>query len=285
MAMVWTLQDKPTLTDKQLESWSRLLESKTGVQLSGAQRTHFQSQLAIRMRELQMFDVDAYFEKVTDSVRGAVEWSILLDRLVVKETSFFRHPASMILVRKKFIESLKTRPDNYSFDVWSVACSTGEESYSLAMVLQDVCDQYRQESYFSVTGSDVSGQAISVARQGVYGRRKVSQFSKKWRQRFFQASDNDCAEVSQIVKNRVCFSRFNILEVEASPAVKFDVIYCQNLLVYFRRWLRRHLLNEMVKRLKPAGVLVLGPGEVTDWTHKSVRREEDSRTLAFCRVD
>lgn len=240
--------------------------------ISDQQRTFLQTQVSMRMRELGYEDFGDYYQYVVDGVAGLLEWSLLIDRLVVNETSFFRHRPSVEFVGQQVVEFLgRTRGDS-NFDLWSVGCSSGEEPYSLAMVLNDAYQMAGLEPRYAITGTDISRAALSLARAGIYGERKVAMVEAPYRHRYFTQVAPNQHQVAAVLRDRICFNQANVLDINDMPAVKVDAIYCQNLLVYFRRWLREQILNAFVARLKPGGTLVIGLGEVVDWSHPDMKR-------------
>lgn len=270
--MVWSLQSVPVLSDAQFALWSKLLEERAGIYLGEQQRVFLQTQVTMRMRELGYQDYGEYYRCVVDGVAGMVEWALLVDRLVVNETSFFRHRPSIEFVGRQVAAHLQNAPGNLAYDVWSVGCSSGEEPYSLAMVMNDAYQNAGREPRYAITGTDISRAALCVARAGVYGARKVRLVDDHLRQRYFlQVADNQY-QVSSLLRDRICFNQGNVLNINEMPIIKVDAIFCQNLLVYFRRWLREQILNAFVARLKPGGILVIGLGEVVDWVHPDMRR-------------
>lgn len=270
--MVWSLQAAPTLTDQQFDQWSKLLEERAGIYLSDHQRVFLQTQVSMRMRELGHDDYTQYYRRVLDGVSGLVEWSVLIDRLVVKETSFFRHKPSIDTVVQYLQQRVNNRTLTESFDVWSVGCASGEEPYSLAMVINDCFEYARIEPYYGITATDLSSAALALARQGIYGARKLENMESHFKQRHFSATEDGKFQINARLQSRVCFNKANVLDIKEMPQVQFDVIYCQNLLVYFRRWLRQEIMNAFVARLKPGGILVIGLGEVVDWKHPRMKR-------------
>src|SRR5690606_5015840 len=101
--------------------------------------------------------------------------------------------------------------------------------------------------------------------------------------RYLQHCDDGSYEVVSKLRERVCFTQGNIIRPDCMPRVKVDVIFCQNLLVYFRRWLRRDILNALVDRLKPGGLLIIGLGEAVDWEHPKMHRVSVDDVQAYLR--
>lgn len=270
--MVWSLQSVPVLSDTQFAQWSKLLEERAGIYLSEQQKVFLQTQVAMRMRELGYNDYGDYYSCVVDGVAGMVEWALLVDRLVVNETRFFRHRPSIDFVGREVATRLQRSPGSAAYDLWSVGCSSGEEPYSLAMVMNDAYQNAGLEPRYAITGTDISRAALCVARAGVYGERKVGLVDNHFRQRYFHQVGESQYQISSLLRDRICFNQGNVLNINEMPIIKVDAIFCQNLLVYFRRWLREQILNAFVARLKPGGILVIGLGEVVDWVHPDMKR-------------
>ena len=270
--MSWSLQSVPELSDAQFALWSKLLEERAGVYLSDQQRIFLQTQVSMRMRELGCRDFGEYYQQVVNGVSGMLEWSLLIDRLVVNETSFFRHRASVDFVGKRLVEFLGQTRGGGNFDLWSVGCSSGEEPYSLAMVMNDAYQMAGLEPRYAITGTDISRAALSLARAGIFNARKVSMVDEQFRRRYFEEVGQNQFRVASSLRDRICFNQGNVLNINEMPNIKVDAIFCQNLLVYFRRWLREQILNAFVARLKPGGILVIGMGEVVDWAHPDMKR-------------
>lgn len=279
--MSWSLQKLKVLSGQEFSLWEGLLEKRTGIQLTHLQRVLLQTQVAIRMRELEISDPTLYFYQVKDDKAGSAEWEILVDRLVIKETSFFRHRPSLNLVKQSIENKLNNGLMTESFEMWSVGCSTGEEPYGLAAIADD-CFRKREENYYyGVTAVDVSLPAIKIAREGIYGRRSLSLLDVHEKFKYFEKLDDEQYQVIERIRRRVCFSQLNIMQVNRRTIQPMDIIFCQNVLIYFRRWRRREILQELVKHLKPGGILVIGLGEVTDWKCADLNRVMNDEVQAY----
>jgi type IV pilus assembly protein PilK len=278
----WALQPVVDMAAAEFRAWQALLEERTGVVISEQRQAFLQTNLSARMRELGVADYATYFRQVTDGPRGAVEWSTLLDRLTVQETRFFRHRPSFDVLERYLRERLQ-RGLTSPWELWSVGCSSGEEPYSLAITAAEVLRDSEQPEHFGVTGTDISLNALSMARDGQYGPRKLEQIDTELGQRYFVAQADGRFKVVADLAARVCCARLNVLELAKAPMSGMDVIFCQNLLIYFRRWRRREILNRLAERLAPGGLLVVGVGEVVGWQHPDLLPVADERVLAFTR--
>jgi type IV pilus assembly protein PilK len=281
----WSIKQVAAMTGEQFELWQALLEERTGMTVSAERKSFLETSLSMRMRELDLDDYDEYYEYlVTGSTESrAMEWTILVDRLTVQETSFFRHPGAYSLAEdfvKRFVEH---EHQDTTLDVWSVGCSTGEEPYSLAMLIEEQFRGRKPLERYGVTATDISMPTLSKARKGVYSRRKVEMIDAHLRERYFRELGDREMEVVPSLRDRICFARVNVLELDRAPMRDMDLIFCQNMLIYFRRWRKREIANRLAERLAPGGLLVFGPGEITEWRHLQLERVHCEDALAFQR--
>lgn len=280
----WAMKPLPDITAAEFRAWQELLETRSGMVLNEQRRAFLQTTLATRLRELGLDSYACYYQQVTDGPRGAVEWSHLMDRLTVQETRFLRHPPSFHHLREYLSQRLEAARDGRAWQLWSVGCSSGEETYSLALVAAEVQREAGLEvGRFGITGTDLSLSALARAREGRYNARRVAELPAELLERYFQAQADGSFQVCASLRERVCFARLNVLDLERAPQRGMDVIFCQNLLIYFRRWRRREILSRLVERLVPGGLLVIGVGEVADWHHPQLQPVADEQVLAFTR--
>jgi chemotaxis protein methyltransferase CheR len=177
------------------------------------------------------------------------------------ETSFFRHQASFDALRTMLLPSLLAqRVKGAYLSFWSAGCSTGQETYSLAMLAMM---QEDLAGRFTVWGSDVSRRVVDIARRGVYGPRALAGLAPAYRGRFLRELRTDRGTEYEVVaelRERCRFMSINLFSASGfSP--QHDVIFCHNVLIYFAPDAATRLLDALASRLRPGGFLLLGPGE------------------------
>lgn len=271
----------PKLDDVQFGRWQNLLEERTGMCLPLQRRSFLQTSLGLRMQEIGCASYEEYYQRVTDGPSGAIEWNTLVDRLTVQETRFFRDPDAYEFV-DQYVQQLVTElADDETLECWSVGCSSGEEAYSLAMV----ADRYLTPlgKRYAVTGTDISTIVLRKARSGRYQPRALEWVPQDYLASSFKTSGINEIEISDRLRKRCCFSQVNILNLEACPLNSQHIIYCQNVLIYFRRWRRREILNVLAERLAPGGILVIGLGEMVDFNHPLLEPAHNGQISAFVR--
>lgn len=262
------------LTAEEKLFWLSYIEAKLGLILPTIQQRRFETRVLERMNTF-LLSSDEYFKKIkTDET----EWQHLIDQLIIPETSFFRHAPSFDLV-KTHLSAL-----NKPAYLWSVGCSTGEEAWSLAMTAEEANPDYR------VMATDVSETSIFTAQEAVYPSRKVDKLSALTIERYFTpvmsefSAETTAYQINEKVRNKVSFYRHNLVDDRRLPFREIDVIYCQNVLIYFRNFVQRDILNQLIKSLSVGGILVMAPAEARSWQHPEMERVSFAGTLAFRRI-
>lgn len=281
--MSWILDTLPELTDQEFEEWQLLLEERTGISFE-KHRKILQTGLVQRMREVECKSYREYYSQVRFAKGGASEWAALLRTLTVKETRFCRDPEAVEFLGKYLFRLLNSGKYNGPLEIWSVASSTGEEPYTLAMLCNDCIEGLGMDMLFGITATDICLSSLAIARKGVYPKRRLETLEKKLADRYFEKVDDSNYVVSPWLKERVCFAQANLINLGDVPIQDMDVIYCQNVLIYFKRWRQKMVLDELVERLKPNGLLIVGMGEASGWENSKVVRVKDDSVQAYVKI-
>lgn len=277
----WFLRRFPDMDAAQFNQWQALLEHRTGMTLPAERRSFLETNLAIRMREIGCSSYQAYYEMIASGQNAMREWSTLVDRLTVQETRFFRDPDAFRLVADYILTRPREHFRKHALEAWSVGCSTGEEPYTLAMVIHECMSKLALQPLYGVTGSDISTPVIEKARNGRFNARKLLGMDEQVKSRYFRPAERNTVEIANSIRERVCFTRLNVLDLDTAPMHGMSIIFCQNLLIYFRRWRRRDIVRRLAERLAPGGLLVLGQGELTDWQPPGLQRVPSEHVLAW----
>jgi chemotaxis protein methyltransferase CheR len=216
------------------------------------------SRLDRTLRRLNLASYEEYYLYVRDDASGSALREFI-DSLATNHTNFLREADHFAFLREAFGRTtFRGRP----IRIWSAACSTGEEPYSIAMTL---LDQRRHEVIpgFQILASDISTRALASAQSGVYPRERVRDLPLPWVTEFFEAGSGKWAgwmKVKKAVRDTIRFERFNLLDTAAEFGT-FDVIFCRNVMLYFGRATQEGIVNRMTERLNPGGYLFTGHTE------------------------
>jgi len=188
------------------------------------------------------------------------------DRCVNRETLFFRHMASYAALSDELLPVIgaqRVRQGENRIALWSAGCSSGEEPYSMAIAAKEApppgCFQ------FDVLGSDLSGEALAMARRAVYGPRSVAEMPETFRRRYLVCHESGY-EVNAAIRAMVRFEQCNLSDPSTYPAAPQDVIFCQNVFIYFREAMRVQVAAGFARCLRPGGFLVPAPGDLIGLT-------------------
>ena len=272
------------MNDKQFARWVELLESRIGVRASALRKTFLTNALDIRLQTLGMQNYNEYDDYLHSGNQGEIEWFELIDLLTIRETRFFRHASSLELLQNHALNKLSQFKNNgqQSLKAWSVGCASGEEAYTLAIVLDQAIKSAGDKScYFSVMASDISRSALNTGRKGIYSTKQLNNMDAKLIQQHFTALDNNQYQISGQLKLRVCFNKVNVLDIRQKNIGQMDIIFCQNLLYYFEHDTRINILNKLTDYLATDGILILGPGDIFQWDNPDMALVNGDDTLAY----
>ncbi len=271
------------MDDRQFADWTRLLEMRAGLFIAPERRSFLVSGIRARMRANGCGSAQEYYAQLTNGRNQAREWSLLVDSLTVHETCFFRHQASMQMVREKLVPEVLEKENSYL--AWSVGCATGEEAYSLAMQIDSCMCPEQGEYFFGVAATDISLPSLRHAREGIYLNRRLRDVPDAFRDKYCKAVSGNHFRIVEKLRRRVCFTQLNLRDLKDAPMAKVNLIYCQNLLIYYDRKRRTEIVDDLAEFLRPGGVLVLGAGELLDWRNSNMEKVRYPDTLAFRRAN
>jgi chemotaxis protein methyltransferase CheR len=229
-----------------------------GMDFADSKKDMIASRLDRTLRRLSLSSYEDYYLHVRDDRSGSALREFI-DALATNHTNFLREADHFAFLREKFGRaSFRGRP----IRIWSAACSTGEEPYSIAMTM---LDQRRHELIpgFQILASDISTRALASAEAGVYPRDRLVDLPFPWVNEFFEVGSGRWAgwmRIKKSVRQTIRFERFNLLD-HASEFGTFDVIFCRNVMLYFGRDTQEGIVNRMAERLNPGGFLLTGHTE------------------------
>ncbi len=284
----------PEMEADEFKLWQSLLESHSGLWLPESRKAFLITNLCKHMRAKKIKEYKEFYTLLELEAASSLDWANLVDSLTVHETYFYRDKESLDLVKdfctKKAINNFNLYPDKAQhIHLWSVGCSTGEETYTLAIEMEklniSLKERYKKTVYYGVTGVDVSYPSLRTARDGVYSNKKLDFIPTTSLNSYFNRLDDKHVQVKDEIKQRTCFIQTNLLDMSARVKQHYDVIFCQNVMIYFRQERKESIVNELEKRLKPGGILILGHGEVTSISNSNLTRIDNKHCLAFVKSE
>ncbi|WP_084448681.1 chemotaxis protein CheB [Desulfovibrio inopinatus] len=262
-----------------------LLRAQTGHDFSQYKPSTINRRIKRRMAMHQIAMQDEYIQYLQ---QNSVEVEALFRDLLIGVTGFFRDPEAFTALEQQVIPKLFTGKTVGSIvRVWSPGCSTGEEAYSIAILLQEYLESVQQRFDVQIFATDIDSQAIAIARSGLYPSNIVKDVSPERLSRFFTAEPDGCAyRIHKSIRDMLVFSEQNV--IKDPPFSKIDLISCRNLLIYLGAELQKQLIPLFHYALNPDGFLFLGTSETVgdfsdlfttlDRTSKLYQRNDNSRS-------
>ena len=219
--------------------------------------------LSKRIFDTNNLTVREYLDKLTSDSN---EVQLLYDSLQISYSEFFRNKLTFEVLETVILPELILKAKNENRNeirIWSAACSAGQEAYSLAIILKEVSELYRNKIKFRIFASDQSKEQISIAQKGFYSIRSLNNVSLARLNKWFALSDNHNYEISSELKQCIEFSEFDLFNNEFNfPATSiygdFDLVFCANLLYYYKPFYQKKILDKMSLSLSEGGYVVTG---------------------------
>lgn len=231
-----------------------------GVQLAEDQRAHVERRLRERLVALGLYDFRAYYRYLRFDPGGAAEIEDAAEAITTHETYFLREEYQLQAFKSELLPELyEARRSLKRLALWSAGCSTGEEAFTLAMLLLEAGIPRGWD--VRIFGSDLSRRVISHARRGVYGPASFRTLPERYKRTYFVPTPEGHAITSE-VRSLVHFGQLNLVDAARVSLIgRLDVIFCRNVLIYLEPTARRTVIEQFYRRLSPGGYLLLGHSE------------------------
>jgi chemotaxis protein methyltransferase CheR len=238
---------------------SQIVYERAGIRLHAGKEELVRSRLIKRLRTLGVVSFHEYLKQVKGD-KTAQELNIMIDFLTTNKTSFFRENQHFEFLRTQVLPALKKRKDGVR--VWSAGCSSGEEPYSIAMLL---CEEWPgiDPSAMKILATDISSRILEKARQGEYEADCIRDVSAPLLAKYFsvvQTRSSPIYRVNDNIRKMVRFARLNLIENWPMKG-PFDVIFCRNVMIYFDNASQRELVRRFSEMIIPGGHLLVGHSE------------------------
>ena len=260
--------DRVGLSDEEFIQLRDLIHERTGIFLEARRKMSMENAVMERLREQKLNSCFEYY--YTLRFGDSKEWDYLISKLIIPETRFFRNVPLWHALEQDILPQiieLKRASHQYTLNIWSAGCSTGEEAYTLAMLVCKVIPD-PQSWNIKIWGGDICKLSLAKALQGIYEERSMVEMTEADKARFFENTKGHFI-VNQSVRKYVTFESQNLIEIEKLESLpQMDIIICANVMMYFSETARNRLLEFFSKKLNSDGYLFTGWAEILD-VHKT----------------
>ncbi|AKN31866.1 chemotaxis protein CheR [Clostridium carboxidivorans P7] len=189
------------------------------------------------------------------------ELTLLINKLTTNHTFFMREAAHFQYFKNEVLPYLESKVKDRDLRIWSAGCSSGEEPYTLAMILQDYFQGNKAAWDKKVLATDISVNVIHTGERGIYSKESIENIPASWKLNYFNKIDNDNYQVSDKLRKEVIFRIFNLMDEVFPFKKKFHVIFCRNVMIYFDAKTKMELVNKFYKMTEPGGYIFIGHSE------------------------
>ncbi len=248
------------VTQNDFDRMFRFIYDRFGINLTGKKHL-IEGRLAAVPDEMGFKTFTEYVDYIT-TTRNQEDIDKLLNRITTNTTYFMRESSHFDYFAKEVLPHLERTAKNRSLAVWCAACSTGEEAYTLAIIMMDY---FRNKPGWDIRllASDISQRALSKAMQGVYEPDKISDLPAEWKKRYMKKRPDGKVEFTEDVKKNVIFRTFNLMD-QIQFKSTFDVIFCRNVMIYFDAQTTDAVVRRFYGATNPGGFLFVGHSETLD---------------------
>ncbi len=252
------------MAEREKEGYEEVIEYiriKTGVELPSEMREVYGKKILTRAKDLKLKSLKDYYLYLKYDKRGEEEFEKLIDMVLTKETYFFREEkqlSAFVFEILPEVMAYNQKMKRKEIKIWSAGCSTGEEAYTLAILLNEYGELEKWD--VKIIATDINPEAIKRAREGIYGESSFRNTKSIYKMLYFERTGNGVYCVKDEIKKMVTFAKKNILDADFSSE-KFDIIFCRNVLIYFDKEAKRRAAENFYKALREEGFLFLGHAE------------------------
>jgi chemotaxis protein methyltransferase CheR len=251
------------MSEASVAQFCQLIVDTLGIKMNASKVPMLQGRLQRRLRDLAIDSLEQYREHLFGA-DGASELQHFIDAVTTNKTDFFREPQHFDLLTRKVLPELMPRgAGGRQCKVWSAPCSSGEEPYTLAMVLAEYAS--RNAGFdFAVLATDISSRVLAHAARGVYDEERIAPVPEALRARYLlRARDPRRSEVriAPTLRAKVAFHQLNFMQSHYGVRDVFDVIFCRNVLIYFDKPTQQTVVRRLARHLRPNGALFVGHSE------------------------
>lgn len=255
-----------SLSGSDFTKLSRFIYGRCGIKMPDSKKIMVEARLRKRLRELKLRTYGEYCDLLFGENGNDEEITHMIDVITTNKTDFFREPKQFTFLSEIALPELVKLHDtgiSHPLKVWSAGCSTGEEPYTLSIVLKEFGQNFPRYSY-SILATDISTKVLEKAALGIYEEEKIDHVPPELKCKYFLKSKNHEKKLVRLIpalRSSIHFQWLNFMESDFGIREKFDLIFCRNVIIYFDKATQDRLIEKLLGYLRPGGYFFLGHSE------------------------
>lgn len=254
------------MNNREFKLFSRFIEDTCGIRMTEAKKFMLESRLHKRLRSLGMDSFRKYYEYLASPQGIQDELTSMIDVVTTNKTDFFRESFHFSYLTEKVLPEIAESERINGVRLWSAGCSSGEEPYTLAMVLAEHARNHHSFR-FSILATDICTTVLESARLAIYEEQKAAPIPMDLQRKYVLRSKDKSRGLVRMcpeIRSSVTFRRLNFMDETFDVGPPMRIIFCRNVIIYFDRQTQERLLNKFCRRLLPGGFLFLGHSETVN---------------------
>ncbi|MFB9327332.1 CheR family methyltransferase [Paenibacillus aurantiacus] len=251
------------ITDKEFKQLSEYVKQQFGIHLKEEKRPLVISRLQQVLSEKRLASFTEFMNEVVSDRTGRSA-KLLVDKITTNHTFFMREVDHFQHFKNEVLPYLARTVKDKDLRIWSAGCSSGEEPYTLAMIMDEFFGTEKPAWNTKLLATDISGRVLDIAQKGIYNTEAVEAVPPAWRSRYFQQLDSHRTMVKPEIQREIIFRKFNLMEPAFPFKRKFHVIFCRNVMIYFDGPTKNELIAKYYEMTEPGGYLYIGHSESLD---------------------
>ncbi|MGI6778463.1 MAG: CheR family methyltransferase [Acetivibrionales bacterium] len=249
-----------TITDKEFRQLAEYIRVNYGINLKEEKRSLMTGRLQNVLIQNNFSSFSDYYNYIiSDKTGDAV--ATLINKITTNHTYFMREANHFWYFRDKVLPYLVNTVKDKDLRIWSAGCSSGEEPFTLAMLIDEFFGEEKMWWDTKILATDISSKVLEEAQKGIYSNEKVAALPSMWKLKYFKRLDDESSILADKIRNEVIFRKFNLMNQVFPFRKKFHVIFCRNVMIYFEKKTKIELVSKFYELTVPGGYLFIGHSE------------------------
>ncbi|PKM95368.1 MAG: chemotaxis protein CheR [Firmicutes bacterium HGW-Firmicutes-1] len=248
------------ITEKEFKQLAEYIKENYGIHLKAEKQTLVQGRLNNVVAQMGFNTFTEYYKYVVSDKSGDAVVT-LVDKITTNHTYFMREAEHFYYFRDRVLPYFKKNLREKDLRIWCAACSSGEEAYTLAMIIDEFFKSEKMWWDTKVLATDISNSVLDTAQKGIYSNEKIAPLPILWKNTYFNKCDNENSTITDKIRNEVIFRKFNLVENVFPFKKRFHIIFCRNVMIYFDSKTKEILTEKFYDMLEPGGYLFVGHSE------------------------